>query len=70
MNIKGKEICNITNNLITLMCSSGYVKLCVGMRDWWPNYIVLRRWVVFFLAYIFRTTASCAMGNAVNVKLH
>jgi len=46
MNIKGKEMRNISNNLISILCSED-VKLYVVMRDWWPNYIVLRRKVVW-----------------------
>ena len=51
MYIKGNEIRNVSNNLITILCSSEYVKLYVGMRVWWPKYILLGRCVSFFCIY-------------------
>ena len=69
MNVKGKEICNISNNLFTVLCSSEYVKLCVGMRVWWPKFIVLGRWVVcFVICMYFRDYCILCEGKCSEYK--
>jgi hypothetical protein len=55
-------MCNIPNNLITVLCSSESVKLYVVMRVWWPNYIVVRGSVFFFFRYFQDDCVLCVVS--------